>query len=81
MGTTCSSGNEINKPKVPTITHQIKTKGDFDLIRIIGKGGFGCVWKVVDKRTNKFYALKIMDKAKIIMKKSVKSIQNERKIL
>lgn len=47
----------------------------------IGKGGFGKVWKVVDKRTNEVFALKEMRKAKIIEKKSINSVMNERKLL
>jgi serine/threonine protein kinase len=43
---------------------------------MIGKGGFGRVWKVSDKKTKNVYAMKVMDKAKIITKKSVGSIMN-----
>jgi len=32
----------------------------FDLCYIIGKGGFGKVWKVTHKKTNKLYAMKDM---------------------
>ena len=45
------------------------------------KGGFSKVWKVQEKQTQQIYALKIMDKAKIIAKKSVNSILMERNIL
>ena len=48
---------------------------------VIGKGGFGQVWKVEKKSTKQFYALKEMSKAKIIAKRSEKSVMNERKIL
>lgn len=47
----------------------------------IGKGGFGKVWKVMDKRTKKIYAMKLMSKIKIINKKSVGSVMNERNYL
>jgi serine/threonine protein kinase len=39
------------------------------------------VWKVVEKKTRKTYAMKVMDKAKIITKKSVSSVLSEREIL
>ena len=48
---------------------------------IIGKGGFGKVWKVKHKETNNHYALKEMSKLKIIDKKSIKSIKSELELL
>ena len=53
----------------------------YDFKKIVGKGGFGRVWKVNEKKTRKIYALKVMDKAKIITKKSVHSVMNEKDIL
>ena len=47
----------------------------------IGRGGFGKVWKVKCKLNNKYYAMKIMSKLKIIKKNSVKNINNEKKFL
>jgi serine/threonine protein kinase len=48
---------------------------------VIGKGGFGRVWKVSDKKSRRVYALKVIDKARVISKKSVQSIMNEKEIL
>ncbi len=48
----------------------------FNFIKIIGKGGFGRVWKVIDKKTKIVYAMKVIDKARVITKKSVSSILN-----
>lgn len=48
---------------------------------MVGKGGFGKVWKVEHKKFKKIYALKEMSKAKIIDKKSEKSIKYERDLL
>ena len=47
----------------------------------IGKGGFGKVWKAEMKRSNNLYAIKEMQKIRIINKRSVHSVMNERKIL
>jgi len=48
----------------------------FILDFVVGKGGFGKVWKVKEKGTNKIYAMKDMQKVKIISKKSVHSVMN-----
>ena len=53
----------------------------FEFIYVIGKGGFGKVWKVQYKKTKEYFALKEMSKRKIIDKKSEKSINSERKFL
>lgn len=57
------------------------TKGNFTYQYCIGKGGFGKVWKVERKKTKQQYAMKEMSKARIITKRSVKSVINERQIL
>ena len=53
----------------------------FHLDYPIGRGGFEKVWKVKCKLNNKYYAMKIMSKLKIIKKNSVKNINNEKKFL
>ena len=47
----------------------------------IGKGGFGKVWKVLLKRTKQTFAMKEMNKGRVITKRSVNSVMNERKLL
>jgi serine/threonine protein kinase len=47
----------------------------------IGKGGFGKVWRVDRKKSKMEYAMKEMSKARILTKRSVKSVMNERQIL
>ena len=56
-------------------------KNSFQFMYVIGKGGFGKVWKVQYKKTKEIYALKEMSKLKIINKKSEKSINSEREFL
>lgn len=56
-------------------------KSQFKMHQVIGKGGFGKVWKVERKKFNTMYAMKEMCKARIVNKKSVNSVLNERKLL
>ena len=56
-------------------------KASFEFIGIIGKGGFGHVWKVLYKKGKKIFAMKKMSKCKIIDKRSEKSIKAERDLL
>ena len=51
-------------------------KSDYSLLFAIGKGGFGKVWKVKEKKTTRTLALKEMQKVKIISKRSVHSVMN-----
>ncbi len=53
----------------------------FQFNYVIGRGGFGKVWKVEKKNSKQFYALKEMSKAKVIAKRSERSVMNERRIL
>lgn len=48
---------------------------------MLGKGGFGKVWKVEYTKGRKLYAMKEMNKAKVLSKKSVHSVMNERVLL
>ncbi len=73
-------GQDLNTQKEPHTNIQI-TKNLFEFLYIIGKGGFGKVWKVRFKKTQNKYALKEMSKVKIIDRKSEKSIKNEKDFL
>lgn len=48
---------------------------------MVGKGGFGKVWKVERKQFKTYFAMKELSKVKIVNKKSVNSVMNERKLL
>lgn len=68
------------KDKPPQKEDKI-TRSSFDFIGIIGRGGFGKVWKVYSRKYKRQYAMKEMSKAKIIDKKSEKSVKAERDLL
>ena len=53
----------------------------FDFISVIGKGGFGKVWKVRYKKNYQEFAMKEMSKAIVIEKNCVSSILYERDLL
>lgn len=54
---------------------------NFNFEFVVGKGGFGKVWKVREKGTGKIYAMKEMRKVKIVSKRSVQSVLNEKELL
>lgn len=58
-------------------------KGDFyrDGDKCIGKGGFGEVWKVSHKKTNKTYVIKVIDKKTIQNQNLVSQINREIQIM
>ena len=76
MGNNSSTNTSFDSPDSESIN-----KNSFEYISIIGRGGFGKVWKVESKKLNKLYAMKEMSKIKIIDKKSEKSIKSERNLL
>ena len=73
--------NHIKSQLKPEQKFPILSKSLFDFLYIIGRGGFGKVWKVSYKKTQTKYALKEMSKVKIIDRKSEKSIKNEKDFL
>lgn len=76
MGTRLSAN-----PYKSNIPYEKITKTRFEYLYIIGKGGFGKVWKVQDKKTSKIYALKEIQKLKVIDKHNETSILYERELL
>ena len=71
--------NNQNYNKLPNKINLSKSL--FEFLYVIGRGGFGKVWKVLLKKTSNHYALKEMSKMKIIDKKSENSIKYERDLL
>ncbi|EGR27165.1 protein kinase domain protein [Ichthyophthirius multifiliis] len=67
--------------KNQNISDQKLSIKNIQFLFVIGKGGFGKVWKIEMKKNRREYALKEMSKAKIISKKSINSIMNERLLL
>ena len=56
-------------------------RSDFKFHFVLGKGGFGKVWKVQKVANNQPFAMKEMSKVQIVHKRSVHSVINERKLL
>jgi serine/threonine protein kinase len=54
---------------------------NFQLIKIVGVGSYGRVWKAIYTKDNKIYAVKEMSKNLIDKLLSRKSVEMERKIL
>lgn len=76
-------GNKLpdNKNKNDIESSSNVNKNSFEFISVIGRGGFGKVWKVHNKKYNKTYAMKEMSKVTIIDGKSEISIKSERDLL
>uniref|UniRef100_A0A4W6E5B9 Uncharacterized protein n=1 Tax=Lates calcarifer TaxID=8187 RepID=A0A4W6E5B9_LATCA len=54
---------------------------DFDRFKTLGTGSFGRVMLVKHKGTNQFYAMKILDKQKVVKLKQIEHTLNEKRIL
>ena len=74
---TTENSAPVERPPVATIAN----KAMYNFIKVVGKGGFGRVWKVELKKTRQIFAMKVMSKARVLAKKSVQSVMNERLLL
>ena len=54
---------------------------DFEKDKEIGKGGFGLVWKVTHKKTQKVYCIKVIEKAGIMQQKLEAQMNREIEIM
>lgn len=70
-----------NLLKLESLEMELIGKHCFNYHHAIGRGGFGKVWKVESRKTKELFALKEMSKLRVISKRSVNSIMNERRIL
>ena len=67
----------LNKLCISTNFYEV-----YEKIELIGKGGFGTVYKVQNKKTNEYFAAKVLDKKLVQTKtKGFMSLKNEIKIL
>ena len=57
------------------------TESDFSILKVIGKGSFGTVFMVKKKDTGKPYAMKVLDKDKVMKRKQYEHTLSERRIL
>ncbi|XP_046407304.1 cAMP-dependent protein kinase catalytic subunit 1 isoform X3 [Ischnura elegans] len=64
--------------KNPTNTASLD---DFERIKTLGTGSFGRVMLVQHKQTKEYYAMKILDKQKVVKLKQVEHTLNEKRIL
>ena len=88
MGNTCTNVNQFQHPNEYNYNNvspfQMKYtlfKSDFTIQYPIGKGGFSYIYKVLHKKTHHIYAMKEMNKASIIKRKSIDNIRNELQVL
>jgi len=62
-------------------SHNTASLEDFDRMKTLGTGSFGRVMLVRHKDNEKFYAMKILDKQKVVKLKQVEHTLNEKRIL
>jgi len=64
-----------------TLSEKPVTENDFTLFRVLGRGGFGVVNGCKKGQTGQLYAMKVLDRKRIKMKKSETLCMTERNIL
>ncbi|KAI6654627.1 Serine/threonine-protein kinase Sgk1-like [Oopsacas minuta] len=73
--------NEGNRMDLGATESEVAKVTDFELLTVIGKGSFGKVLLAKKKTENKYYALKVLEKAIIMKRNEVKHIMAERNVL
>lgn len=67
--------------KFMIMSDKAKKPSDFTRLRVLGKGGFGLVVASKHQYTGHLFAMKIIDKSRAKIKKSINSCMSEQKIL
>lgn len=66
----------------PNEVDDLFVKNSYEKQYVVGKGGFGRVWKVQSKKfAHQVYALKEMSKARVLARKSLQAVMLERQLL
>lgn len=74
--------NEREKTQVEKILgSDTISMNDFELLKLIGSGGFGKVFLVAKKNTQELFALKVIPKTVVIKKNSFEQVLREKQIL
>lgn len=76
----CNFKSDENSARTTNFSHSSPCKV-FKILYKIGRGGFGRVYKIQHRKSKSYFALKEMEKVRIISRHSVASIINERFLL
>ena len=76
-----SSDSKAGNKNEPTIhrtcfANSKPNKSAFLMELIVGRGGFGKVWRIRHRRSGRVFAMKQLEKSTIINRKSVSAIMN-----
>ena len=76
-----SSALDSRDPVRSALKSEKTSLDDFRVLKVLGKGSFGTVVKVVQKSTDAVYAMKVMSKKELVKKKALRHIRRERSVL
>lgn len=77
----CSLKDNRDSSTAVTCTQASIHLSDFELVKVVGRGGFGRVWQVRFPASDTTHALKQISKARVLAKNSVAAVMNERQLL
>lgn len=80
-GSGCTRGDIRVRLRYERRSQRKLTPRDFEYLKLIGRGTFGRVFQVRKKDTRRIYAMKVLSKREIALKKEVVHTMGERKIL